>query len=439
MSSGRIRSWSAALRPGDPATRSLAPIALVNTFGNGLFFTTSALYFTRVAGIGVSQLGVGLTLGGLCAVAASVPFGHAADRWGARRILAGIWLLEAAGMAAYTLVHDFLVFLPIVCLIVTLDRAATTVFRALLGEALPDPTRVRGRAYLRAVINIGLGCGAAAGALALVIDTRPAYVAMIVVNAATFVVATAMLARIPATTRPGTTRARSATPRAAAGPSGGPRPALGDLPYLAVTVLAALLAIQFSVLEIGLPLWIARDTSAPRATVAAIVVLNTALVVLLQVRLSRGTEDTRRAAALGRLAGVLLAVACAVYALTAGLPTWPAVAVLLLGAALQTVAEVYSSAGTTALSFELAPRERLGAYQGVFQAGYASGLLLAPLVITSTALRFGSTGWLALGGLFALAGAMLPIAAGRAAGRGAASDVANDQGLAGSEDASVGS
>jgi MFS family permease len=185
------------------------------------------------------------------------------------------------------------------------------------------------------------------------------------------------------------------------------RSALTDLPYLLITLLNGLLSLQFGLLEIGLPLWVVRSTHAPRLTVSAFLVLNTAMVVVLQVRASRGTEDPQRAARICRRAGLLLAVACAAYGYAQGMPALPAVAMLLFGAVAQTIAELLSSAAGWALSYDLADQSAHGAYQGVFNSGFTAGVLLAPLVVTSTAIRFGAPGWLALGAIFALAGSAL--------------------------------
>ena len=45
--------------PADRPTRLLAAATLVNTFGNGLFFTVSVVYFTRIVGLSAHQLGWG--------------------------------------------------------------------------------------------------------------------------------------------------------------------------------------------------------------------------------------------------------------------------------------------------------------------------------------------------------------------------------------------
>jgi hypothetical protein len=71
---------------------------------------------------------------------------------------------------------------------------------------------------------------------------------------------------------------------------------------------------------------------------------------------------------------------------------------------------VHYSIGSNALSYDLVPDDS-GAYHGVFQAGYITGLLLAPVIITNTALRFGLVGWIELAALFAVSGLLvIPVA-----------------------------
>jgi len=95
-----------------------------------------------------------------------------------------------------------------------------------------------------------------------------------------------------------------------------------------------------------------------------------------------------------------MAVACVAYGGASGVVAPLAVALLLAAVLLHTFAEILSSAGTWSLSFELADRARPGAYQGVFAMGFSLGSMLAPLVVTLTALDHGMPGWIALAAVF---------------------------------------
>ena len=73
-----------------------------------------------------------------------------------------------------------------------------------------------------------------------------------------------------------------------------------------------------------------------------------------------------------------------VFALTAlGLPAWAATAVLLVAALLQAVGEMAQSAAAWHISFDLAPPDKHGQYQGLFGNGLAVARVIAPLVLTT--------------------------------------------------------
>ncbi|MFJ2581988.1 MFS transporter [Kitasatospora aureofaciens] len=404
---GLARAVRRRLHP-DPTVRRLAAITLVNTVGNGLSLAVSVLFFTRVLGLSAAQLGFGMTAAGLCGVVASVPAGRAADRWGARRVLVALISLEAVGTAGYALVHSYPAFVALACAVAAVDRGSTAVRNALYAEVLPADRRVAGRAYLRVVTNAGICAGTALGAIALQVDTRPVYLTAILVNAASFVIVAGMFHRLPVLAdRPSGRQERGAGDRTGDGAeerTGRSNPALRDGPFLVVTVLNALLGLQFSVLEVGVPLWIVKETDAPRITVAGTLIVNTVLVIALQVRATKGTEDPATAARVCGRAGVILAGACVVIALVHGLPPIVAAVVVLGGVALQSFGEVLGQAGGWALSYDLAGERAHGAYQGVYNAGTAAALMIGPALVSTAVIGYGLLGWAVLGAVLAAAG-----------------------------------
>jgi hypothetical protein len=160
------------------------------------------------------------------------------------------------------------------------------------------------------------------------------------------------------------------------------------------------MTMQFGMLTVGVPLWVAGWTNAPTVTVPALLALNTVIVSLLQVWAARGASTLYSAGRAVAKAGTLLAVACGLYAAAA----YGAVAVMVVALTLATVAhsfaEILSEAGGWTLAFELADPANAGAYQGVNQTGMAVGTMLAPLVVTTTAIQHGTAGWAALAALF---------------------------------------
>lgn len=217
-------------------------MTLVNTFGNGMFFTISALLFTRVIGLSTAQLGLGLAIAGVFGIVAGVPCGRLADRFGARRMLMTLLAVESVIILGYTQVQSFAVFLFVACLVTFVDRGGAAVRHALLATSFTTEERTRGRAFLRVLTNVGMGAGSAVAALALLADTKEAYLAVVAVNAVTFGVSALLLLRLP-------------DPEPAPKAHEKNRSALTDRPYLLITALNAVIAMQAGVLEVGPPLW----------------------------------------------------------------------------------------------------------------------------------------------------------------------------------------
>jgi len=161
---------------------------------------------------------------------------------------------------------------------------------------------------------------------------------------------------------------------------------------------------QFSMLTVGVPLWVAGWTTAPAVTVAGLLALNTVIVSLLQVWAARGAHELPAAGRAVARAGALLALACGLYAVTDAGSAAVVVAVLTLAIVAHSLAEVLSEAGNWTLAFELADPGNAAAYQGVSQTGAALGSMLGPLVVTATAIRHGWAGWALLGAIFLAAG-----------------------------------
>ncbi|MFJ8134140.1 MFS transporter [Streptomyces hydrogenans] len=408
----------------DPTVRGLAALLSVNAVGNGLFLTVSTLWFTRGLGYSVEQVGLVLTVAGLCAIPAALPAGRACDRWNAKKVLAFLHLLQAAAIALYAVAGSFHLFLVLACLATAGNRANAAARGTLYAHVLPPDRRTRALALLRAVNNVGIGAGAAIGSAVLAFDTDAAYRGAICLSAAAFLLALIPLHAIPAS-QP---QASAQTPQTAgtaasckdiSAPVAArhlPHP-LRDVPYLAVTALNSVVNTLYVVLEVALPLWLLTRTSAPQAMVGWLLVINTALVVVLQVRAARGIITTVQAARAFRRGGLFVAAACIAITCAAGRPPGTA-AVILVGAVVAlTLGEVISQAGSWTLSYDLAPEHAQGTYQGIYQTGISVSQALGPGLLTAFVLPHGAIGWSALAALLATAALTLPATARWAAQR----------------------
>ncbi|WP_433495655.1 MFS transporter [Micromonospora sp. CA-248089] len=410
--------------------RTLAYATLVNTVGAGLWLAGGALYLTRDVGLSATSVGAGLTVAGLVGLSASVPLGALADRWDPRTLRAVLQVGQAVAALAYLLVGSFPAFLA-VAVPEALLAAGNLAVRAALVAAVGGPDgRVHAFATLRAVANLGITVGTALAGIALAVDTHRAYQVLVVGNAATYLLSAALLLRLPpqpaadarrataarpapdAETTPGTMTTGGGTRR---GPGarrrGGP---LRDGRFLAVSGASAVLSTHVTVLVLVVPLWTVDRAGAPPPVVSAVLLANTVLTVLLAVRLSRGAERAAPAARKLRRAGLVLAAATPLYAVTGVLPVLPAVVLLLVATAVWTVGDLWHGAAGAGLAYDLAPPGAIGAYQGA--DGLLAGLAqaLGRGLLTLLVLGGGPAGWLVLGGVFAAAGLAAPALARRA-------------------------
>jgi len=386
--------------PDNPAIRTMALATLVNTAGSGMYLVVAVLYFTRIIGLSPYEVGAGLTIAGFFGLVSGVPLGHLGDRYGARELI--IWLLVGASLAAgaAALATSFWQFVVVSSVLAILDRGSAAVRGGLIATTVSGGERVRTRAYLRSLTNVGITIGAAVAALALHVDTRPAYVVVIVLNAATYGLTAFILRRYPHI---------PPTPLELRAPGW---QVFRDRPYVLVTVLMATMAIQYSILDVGVPLWVTRETTAPLWIVSVMFILNTVVVVLFQVAVSRRVETVPRATRAISASGFVFLLACILFAEAQGRPVMWAVALLVAAALIHVAGELMQAAAQFCLSQELAPDHAQGQYQGLASTGFSLSTMIAPTVITVLPIGLGVPGWWLLGGCFVVLGlALLPAVA----------------------------
>ncbi|GAA4510009.1 hypothetical protein GCM10023191_072050 [Actinoallomurus oryzae] len=262
--------------------RVVAASNFVYTVGSGLYLTAGVLFFTQAVHLPASQVGLGLGIvAGLLSLAVGIAVSHLADRRGARGVYAATLVVQTLATPGFVLVDGFWPFVLTV-------GAATGAKAAGLAARSPLIRRYGGdrpqefRAYLRAVTNVGISLGALLAGWAVQVGTLTAYQMLVVGNAIAFAASAAILAFLPPVT---------------AGPVvHGPRwIALRDRPYLLLTALEGIMAVQFKVLTVAVPLWLVEATTAPRWLVSGTMVVNTHRAVPGRVRPGRRAGRGRRA------------------------------------------------------------------------------------------------------------------------------------------------
>jgi len=380
------------LPPAGPGRRLVLCTAIAS-LGNGLYLTGGVVYFVRVVGLSSGQVGLALSAAGVASLILGIPVGHVADRFGPRGTTAVLALCKAAMLITAAFVHSFAAYAVVAAVHGIAEQTGHVARGALVAGVLGRDGRVRLSAYMRAVFNGGFAVASLAAGFVIAIDSPTLYRGLFWANAAAMVVVARLYMGLPKVSR---------QPRQPREPSGAKaRSAARDLPYLLVAQVSGIARIGPTIIALGVPLWLIQHTHAPRALAAWLTLINTLLVVSLQVRLARNADTVPGATRLQRLTFFVLAGACVVAGVTAGMPGWAAAAVLALAVVLFTLGEIWGEAARWGLRYELAPAHAQGQYGGVFATGDAIAAIAGPALVTTLPDRFGLLGWLGLGGLFA--------------------------------------
>ncbi|MER5945024.1 MFS transporter [Streptomyces sp. NPDC001904] len=376
--------------PGGRDARLMLCGQFLDRAGTGVWAAASVLYFTFVTGLDGGQVGLLLGVAGVAGIAGSPLGGRLAQRFTVRALLIWCHLLRLGAALALLALDGFWTLLPAVAVICAGDRMAKTLEMVFATEAAGERRAVY-QALSRSVANAAYGVGAGLAAIGLAVGTLGAYRALILADAASFVAAAVLVARTSAR------RPVAVHPHRQARPAGPWR----DRGYLLFVLLDIPLTLDGAVLDVGLPLWLVHRTDAPHALVPAFLVLNTALVVLLQLRVTArfpGPEGALRA--LPRY-GLLVALACVLLPLSAAGGAWPASALLLACTALITLAELMRSVSSWELAVCLAPERERPAYLGVAGMSQSIEKSVGPPVLTSGVMAAGPAGWIGLGAAIA--------------------------------------
>ncbi|MFF1646184.1 MFS transporter [Streptomyces sp. NPDC058240] len=394
--------------PGGRNARIMLLALAVDRTGSGLWAASSVLYLTFVTHLSAQQIGVLLGVAGVAGIAGSPLAGRLAGRFPVRPLLIGCHLLRLVTLGLVLVCTGFDALLPVVAVTYLGDRAAKTL-EMLFATRVAGERRAAYQALSRSAANAGYGVGAGIAAIGLAVGTTGAYRALILGNALSFVVAAVLVWR---TSEPGGSAVEAAgagdAARAGGAESGAPvlagerdsvRPSSPwrDRGYLRFVLLDIPMNLDDSVLAVGLPLWLVNRTSAPHALVPAFLVLNTVMVVVLQLSVSKRAEGPRRATRAVLLYGVLMFVGCGFLAAATRGGSRVAAAVLLTAALLVTLAELMRSVSSWELAVLLAPRGARAAYLGVAGMSQSIQKSAGPPLLTGVVMAAGPAGWLVLG------------------------------------------
>jgi MFS family permease len=395
-----------------PLVRRLSTQSVLSAFGDGVFLTGSAVFFTQIVGLSAAQVGLGLTIAGVVTFAFAVPMGKLSDRLGAKRVWAVCSLLEALLYLAWLAVGSLLAFVAMMVLlqlVSTTSRAARNAYRF---DVFPRDERVSSSAYFRAARNVGYTFGALLAGVALATNDNGVVRLVPVATAVLLALNAVLVSRLPATT----TQAETESALEAALQSGDRRSALRNRGFLMMSIFDGVLATHQVLLNVVIPLWLVEETDAPRVLLAWLFGTNTVMAVFLQVAAARGVVTVADSLRAQRRGAFFFVLSCGIVAYTHDTMGWVTIVLVWVGHVTVTGAELFNSAGDWGLQAELSDPARRGEYQGVSQLGVTVGSVWAPAAYTFLAMEWGTPGWLVIAAIIVIAAVLIHPAA-RAAER----------------------
>jgi predicted MFS family arabinose efflux permease len=291
-----------------PATRIFLAGNAVAMTGNGLVIAFILIYLHQARGIALPVVGLLLAAAagvGLLAVTLS---GVLLDRLGARRVLTGIILGQAAAQVLLAWAHDAATALPALLLYGATWAPMFPALATMIARLTPDPaTQQRVFAINFTVQNAGIGVGTVLGAAVANVHHPVSFQALFLANAASCLIFAAVLTFLPA---PRTAPARKEQ-------RAGYRDVL-TRPGLRLALVASLIIAftGYPAFDSGLPAYASVEAHVSARIVALSLTINTALIVIAQLFVLRRVRRARRSSALA-VTGLILAVSWAVFGLAA--------------------------------------------------------------------------------------------------------------------------
>jgi MFS family permease len=341
---------------------------VVNSFGNGVVLPFLVIYLHDVRGFGLGTAGLAIAVASAAQLAAGIGAGPIIDRFGPRPTLAVGLILQAVGFGLLPLVrHPWHAFV-----LLAIEGAGSSGFwpsqSTLVARLTPGARRHAAFAQQRLTMNLGIGLGGLAGGLIAHVSNPRTFTVLFLLDAVTFLGYVGMIALID---DPGVEVDETMAP-ASYGAVFRDRTFLGlwGLNFLFVSAGYSLINLfpQF-----------ARDHShVSEREIGLIFAVNTGVIVLAQLPLSRWIEGKRRMRALA-LMPALWAIA---WLLVDGTGAWldatPAFIAFAVAAGLLGVGECFHGPAHQALVADIAPAQLRGRYFAVHSLSWGLAGTVGP-------------------------------------------------------------
>jgi len=344
-----------------PPLRPVAAAYFVRVVGGSAIVAYQGVWAATALHVGGARLGAFFAAVAAAGVVGGYAGGHISDHVGRTRVIVAGYIGAAAALALVPLLSaGAFVSLALVVAGAFAYAFGNAAHYALATDVVPLAEQERAFATMRVVQNLGVVLGPLVASLLV----RVSWTALFIGSAATIGAAVTLGARLPAST----SATRLWTPER-------PRPSslLRDRAFLVFWGVNFLAACTYAAYETLLPVSATTRHGLSPALWGLVLVINPALVIALQLRLTRWSQRFNER--------LRLAIACLLMGtpfLLLSLVDSIAAFALVLGVFV--LGEMLWVPTSSAALVKLAPAERRGAYLGVFNAGVPLALAVVPFV-----------------------------------------------------------
>lgn len=357
----------------------IAVTTLVNRAGM-MALPFLVLYLTRHLGISAARAGFAITMYGIGGFLTAPIAGRLADRFGPFNVLRVSLAGSGVVMLLVPLARSYEVILALTFLWAVIADAARPAAMSALTDAAPEHQRKAAIALNRLAINLGMSIGPAVGGFLAMVS----FPLLFIVDGVTSLVAAGVLTGLlwmrHKSTR--TTTAEHAALAARAAAFSRESVVWRDSAAMLVFLTSLLMNLVFAQHHGAMPLYIVRDLQYPESFFGMLFVLNTAIIVAIEVPLNISMAHWAPRLALSLATALIavgmgaLAIATAPFALAVTIVIW-------------TFGEMIFFPTATAYVAQLAPEGRTGEYMGAFASTFSLALIIGPWIGTALLDRFG--------------------------------------------------
>lgn len=391
-----------------PSTEGTGPLLAamcINAFGAGMFYPFALLYFTRATSLSVGTIGLILTTATLITLAVTPVTGAMVDRLGSRRLVVTSQVLEATGFAVYLAVSSEVTLFIASLLVTSATRMFYASFSTMIAEQADGADRDRWYGMVGVTQSLAASISGFLASLVIASTGQPGFRAVIALNVVCLILSAVLLVRVPAKHR-----------IAASGSAdGGYRSVLRDGAFVRIVASNALFILCSMLPGLGLAVYVTDALHAPLWTVGVLGIIQTGLVVGLQMRVIQSVEGISRIRIM-QLAGCVWIVACLLFASAVVAPARVLLPWLFLSIACFTVAQMLYVPTARSLAASIGPTALQGRYVAMYEFSWGLAGALGPALFGITFGVFPAAPWMTMVAVVVCAMAVLRSADARVRG-----------------------